>query len=76
MGTYDDSKIVTARKDKPCSHRADRHRIKAGEKYLRYAAGLMNHFPVCLECAMLRNASGALLYRCAAVEALCETPQP
>lgn len=75
MGTFESSKIQTATKAFVCAHcRGEIHR---GERYLRYAAGFKNRFPVCLGCACsvlsdykgLRD-QGIRRYDCAAVRQL------
>ena len=69
MGTYSDSKIVTARKAYRCDY-FHGHTISKGESYLRYKLGQRNDRTVCLECARtVKLGSGALYYRCAAIEA-------
>lgn len=67
MGTFNDSKIVTARKVYPCAMESA-HAIQAGEKYLRYKLGQRNDRRVCMACAVRRElGDGHLMFHCAAV---------
>ena len=75
MGTYSDSKIVTARVAHTCG-RCERT-IHAGERYLRYKLGLRNDIKRCSDCMVLTLAEAdwpisgdcgdRLAYDCAAI---------
>ena len=71
MGTYSDSKIVTARKPHRCGQCGSD--IAAGDRYLVYKLGLRNDTKRCLDCATSICAAtahvGRLQYDCAAVRA-------
>ena len=62
MGTYDDSKIVKARK----MHKCDKcgASILVGDEYLSYKLGLKWNVAVHLDCAMKAHSG----YRCRALE--------
>ncbi len=70
MGTYDDSKIRVARKEKPCAH-CYKVTIPAGARYLDYKLGQRHSLPVALECAIKTKYTNSeqLRYRCAALAA-------
>lgn len=71
MGTYDSSKIQTARKPFTCDY--CHTCIETGREYLRYYSGQRNSSPVCLKCAVSTRRDGHLNYWCAASEALART---
>lgn len=71
MGTFQDSKIVQARRQYPCelSRMPTPHYIQPGHQYLRYKLGQRNDRKICLACAMTRDMGGTgyLRFECRAV---------
>lgn len=77
MGTYSDSKFVTAKRAHECGNCG--REILRGQMYLRYKLGLRNDIKRCSECAIEIRDEGARkgspVYDCAAVrEALGMPP--
>jgi hypothetical protein len=71
MGTFHDSKIVTARKVYKCDC-IGAHIIAVGQRYLRYKLGQRNDRRICMACAVKRDlGTGPLAFDCAAVRELC-----
>ena len=70
MGTYSDSKIVTARKLHSCGECGAQ--ISKGQRYLNYKPGLRSSWPRCMKCATeikQYSSGGRPIYDCAAVRA-------
>ena len=76
MGTYDDSRVRTARTTKACAH-CYKVTIPAGARYLDYKLGQRHSLPVALECAVKVKYTNSeqLRYFCAALQAeIAEAP--
>lgn len=72
MGTYSDSKFVSARKLHVCGLCGSL--IERGHRYLVYRIGLKARLKRCYNCATIHDEKHGLQYDCAAVRAELKLP--